>query len=214
MDHLSGTRTVRHYERMTEIRGAALHDLAGVYRVCIRTGDAGSDATALYRDPDLLGHVFVGPYVVGASKLALVVVDDEGVAGYCLAAGDSRAFENWAEREWWPALRSAFPKRATGNPDADVIALFHDPPIAPADIVDDYPAHLHIDLLERVRGGGWGRRLIERQLEQLAAAGVKGCHLTVDATNDNAIAFYRHLGWSVLREGEDAWYMGVRLRGR
>jgi hypothetical protein len=30
-----------------------------------------------------------------------------------------------------------------------VIALFHHPPIAPAGVVDDYPAHLHIDLLER-----------------------------------------------------------------
>jgi ribosomal protein S18 acetylase RimI-like enzyme len=199
---------------MTEIRRAALHDLPGAYRVCIQTGDAGSDATALYRDPDLLGDVFVGPYIVGASELALVVADDEGVAGYCLGARDSRAFEGWAEREWWPALRNAFPSRPAGDPDADVIALFHDPPIAPADVVDDYPAHLHIDLLQRVRGGGWGRRLIERQLEQLAAAGVEGCHLTVDATNDNAIAFYRHLGWSVLRQGEDAWYMGIRLRGR
>ena len=198
---------------MTEIRRAALHDLPGVYRVCIQTGDAGDDATSLYQDPDLLGHVFVGPYVVGASELALVVVDDEGVAGYCLAARDTRAFAAWAELAWWPALRSAFPKRPGASLDAEVIALFHDPPIAPADVVDDYPAHLHIDLLERVRGGGWGRRLIERQLEQLAAAGVEACHLTVAATNDNAIAFYGHLGWAVLREGEDDWYMGIHLRG-
>ena len=197
---------------MTEIRRAALHDLPGVYRVCIQTGDAGSDATAVYRDPDLLGHVYVGPYVVGASELALIVVDDEGVAGYCLAARDTRAFASWAEQEWWPPLRSAFPKRTTGTPDADVIDLFHHPPIAPAGVVDDYPAHLHIDLLERVRGGGWGRRLIERQIEQLAAAGVEACHLTVAATNQNAIAFYGHLGWDVLRKGEEEWYMGIRLK--
>jgi hypothetical protein len=91
---------------MTEIRRAALHDLPGVYRVCIQTGDAGSDATEVYRDPDLLGHVFVGPYVVGASELALIVVDDAGVAGYCLAARDTRAFASWAEQEWWPPLRA------------------------------------------------------------------------------------------------------------
>ena len=144
---------------MTEIRRAALHDLPGVYRVCIRTGDAGADATSLYQDPDLLGHVFVGPYVVGEPDRALVVVDGEGVAGYCLAAADTRAFAAWAERDWWPALRLAFPRRpASTAPDAQVVELFHDPPTAPADIVDDYPAHLHIDLLDRVRAGGWGRR--------------------------------------------------------
>jgi len=197
---------------MTEIRGAALHDLPGVYRVCLQTGDAGMDATSLFRDPDLLGSVYVGPYVVGEHELALVVADEEGVAGYCLAARDTVGFAAWAEREWWPALRTSFPRREPGTPDAEVIALFHEPPIAPPDIVEAYPAHLHIDLLERVRGGGWGRRLIERQLDQLAAVGVEACHLTVAPTNDNAINFYRHLGWTVLREGDGEWYMGIRIR--
>ena len=70
--------------------------------------------------------------------------------------------------------------------------------MAPPEIVEAYPAHLHIDLLERVRGTGAGRRLIELQLAQLAAAGAPACHLNVGATNENAIAFYRHLGWEVL----------------
>jgi ribosomal protein S18 acetylase RimI-like enzyme len=196
---------------MTEIRRAALHDLPGAYRVCLQTGDAGGDATALYRDPDLLGHVFVGPYVVGESELALVVVDDRGVAGYCLAARDTKAFAAWAEREWWPALRTAFPPPRDASPDAAAIELFHDPPATPAQIVEEYPAHLHIDLLERARGGGLGRRLIQRQLDQLAAAGVAGCHLAVAPSNDNAIAFYRHLGWTVVREGHDEWFMGIHL---
>lgn len=197
---------------MTEIRRATLQDLPGVYRVCLRTGDAGADATAIYRDPDLLGHVFVGPYVVGAPDLALVAADDEGIAGYCLAASDTTAFAAWAEREWWPPLRALHPRRSDGSPDAAVIELFHDPPTAPPNVVEEYPAHLHIDLLERVRGEGLGRLLIERQLDQLRAAGAPACHLAVAPTNDNAIEFYRHLGWSILREVEDALLMGIRLR--
>ena len=212
VDHLSGDAGVRHHEHVTEIRRATLQDLPGVYRVCLRTGDAGADATAIYRDPDLLGHVFVGPYVVGAPELALVAADEEGVAGYCLAASDTTAFAAWAEREWWPPLRAVHPRRTDGTPDAAVIELFHDPPTAPPDVVEAYPAHLHIDLLERVRGEGLGRRLIERQLDQLRAAGAQACHLAVAPTNDNAIEFYRHLGWSMLREVDDAWLMGIRLR--
>jgi ribosomal protein S18 acetylase RimI-like enzyme len=211
VDQFRDAARVRHHARVTLIRRATLHDLPGVYRVCLRTGDAGADATALYRDPDLLGHVFVGPYVVGAPEFALVVADDQGVAGYCLAARDTMAFTDWAEREWWPPLRSAHPRRSVGTPDAGIIDLYYEPPVGRPDIVEAYPAHLHIDLLDRVRGAGWGRRLIERQLAQLRAAGAMGCHLTVDAKNDNAIAFYRHLGWTVLREEEDAWYMGIRL---
>ena len=211
MDQLGRAPAVRHHGTMTQIRHAGLHDLPGVYRVCLATGDAGADATGMYRDPDLLGHVYVGPYVVGQPEFALVATDAEGVAGYCLAAGDTAAFAAWAEREWWPALRAAYPRRADGSPDAAVIELFHDPPATPPEILAKYPAHLHIDLLERARGGGLGRRLIERQLEQLAAAGVDACHLDVAASNSNAIAFYRHLGWTVLREDKDGSIMGIRL---
>jgi ribosomal protein S18 acetylase RimI-like enzyme len=201
---------------MSDVRLAGLHDLPGVYRVCLETGDAGADATEMYRDPDLLGHVYVGPYVVGEPELALVVTDERGVAGYCLAARDTNAFAAWEERDWWPRLRAAYPRPTDASrdasPDAEIIELLHDPPRPPADIVEDYPAHLHIDLLERVRGEGLGRRLIERQLERLAAAGAAGCHLDVAASNSNAIAFYRHLGWSFLREGDEAGLMGIRLR--
>ena len=189
-----------------------LHDLPGVYRVCLRTGDAGRDATALYRNLDLLGHVFVGPYVVGEPAHALVVADGDGVAGYCLAARDTRAFAAWAESAWWPPLRAAFPRRVDGTRDAEMIDLIHEPPMAESPILDAYPAHLHIDLLEHVRGTGAGRRLIERQLELLRSAGAPACHLTVAASNANAIAFYEHLGWHVVRRGDEDWVMGIDLR--
>jgi ribosomal protein S18 acetylase RimI-like enzyme len=196
---------------VTVIRHATLHDLPGVYRVCLRTGDAGADATSRYRNPDLLGHVYVGPYVVGEPANALVVADEDGVAGYCLAARDTRAFGAWAEASWWPALRAQFPRRTDGTPDAEIIDLLHQPPVAEAAIVDAYPAHLHIDLLEHVRGTGSGRRLIERQLQLLREAGAPACHLTVAASNANAIAFYEHLGWHVVRRGGDDWVMGIDL---
>ena len=183
---------------MIEIRPATLHDLPGTYRVCLVTGDAGNDATAQYRNPDLLGHVYVGPYVVGEPGHALVAADEDGVAGYCLAARDTLAFAAWAESAWWPSLRAQFPRRDDGSPDAATITLLHEPSVANDLVLETYPAHLHIDLLERIRGTGTGRRLIERQLQSLADAGATGCHLDVAATNTNAIAFYGHLGWQVL----------------
>ena len=82
---------------MSQIRPATLQDLPGAYRVCLLTAAAGGDASASYRNPDLLGHVFVGPYVVHSPELARVVVDPEGVAGYVVGAADTRAFEAWAE---------------------------------------------------------------------------------------------------------------------
>ena len=34
------------------------------------------DATGLYRNPDLLGHLYAGPYPVADPGLTFVVVDD------------------------------------------------------------------------------------------------------------------------------------------
>jgi ribosomal protein S18 acetylase RimI-like enzyme len=190
-------------------------DLPGAYRVCLLTGDAGRDGSALFRNPDLLGHVYVGPYIVGEPELALVVADGEGIAGYCLAAVDTRAFEAWCEREWWPDLRAQYPLPAGGarddTPDGELVALLHAPSLAPGPVVVDYPAHLHIDLLERTRGLGMGRRLVERQLASLRAGGVPGVHLCVAPGNANAIAFYGHLGFAEVARVEGAIVMALRL---
>jgi ribosomal protein S18 acetylase RimI-like enzyme len=196
---------------VTTIRTATLQDLPGAYRVCLLTGDAGRDATKLFRNPELLGHVFVGPYLVGQPDLASVVADDDGVAGYGLAAADTRAFEQWAETNWWPTLRAEYPVRTDGSPEAELIASIHAPPPAADGLLDEYPSHLHVDLVERVRGQGYGRRLIERVLAQLRAGGSSGVHLDVGSSNSNAIQFYRHLGFAELERRTDSILMGLRL---
>ena len=89
---------------MLRIEPAGLHDLPGTYRVCTLTGDVGQDASSKYRDPDLLGHIYVGPYLAWGRGTQLVVVDEQGVAGYVLSADDTTAFEAWAEATWWPPL--------------------------------------------------------------------------------------------------------------
>lgn len=195
---------------MFRIRPAALHDLPGTYRVCLLTGDSGQDATALYHDLDLLGHVYVGPYVMGQPGTELVLTDDDGVAGYLLAADDTRAFEAWADAEWWPSLRERYPLRDGDTPESSLVRLIHAPERSPDEVVRDYPAHLHIDLLERARGQGLGRLLIERLLADLRTRGVRGVHLDVAVDNANAAAFYRHLGFQGLAPAPDS-LMGMRL---
>ena len=196
---------------MLLVRRATLQDLPGIYRICLLTGDAGQDASTLFRNPDLIGHVYVGPYVVGQPDLALVVADPGGVAGYCLAARDTRDFEAWAEASWWPLLRDQYPSPDDASPDAEVIRLFHAPPRAPQAVVAEYPAHLHIDLLTRARGHGLGRELVERQLASLRGQGARGVHLDVATGNANAIAFYRHLGFAEVDRSESSILMGMRL---
>ena len=196
---------------MPQIRAASMRDLPGAYRVCLLTGDAGRDATTIYRNPELLGHVFVGPYVVGQPDLALVVADAEGIAGYLLAAADTRGFERWADEHWWPPLREQYPRTADGSPDSELIELIHRPPSADDSVVGRFPAQLHIDLLERVRGQGYGRQLIDGLLDELRRRGSAGVHLNVALENANAIAFYKHLGFDEVARMGDSMLMGLRL---
>jgi ribosomal protein S18 acetylase RimI-like enzyme len=196
---------------MSPIRPASLHDLPGVYRVCLETGDSGRDASTLFTNPDLIGHVFVGPYLVGQPELALVVADRYGVAGYCLAAADTREFEAWAESRWWPPLREQYPISDGDSADDEMIRRFHAPPRAPDAVASAFPAHMHIDLLARVRGRGLGRALVERTLGTLRERGLPGVHLDVAVDNANGIAFYRHLGFDELEQTTDSILMGLRL---
>ena len=185
------------------IRSTTPADAPALYRICLLTGDAGGDASALHRDPDLLGAVYVGPYLQVAPCLGLAALDDQGeILGYAVGTPDSLAFAAACEATWWPALRRAYPRRTgDGQPsrtaaDQRLVDFIHHPPAPDASVAADHPAHLHIDLLPAAQGRGLGRLLMAELLSRLEAAGAPGVHLGVDPTNRAAIAFYEHLGFS------------------
>jgi ribosomal protein S18 acetylase RimI-like enzyme len=197
---------------MIAVHSALLADLAGAYRVCLGTADSGADASGIYSDPDLVGHVYVGPYLAAEASIASVVADETGVAGYMLGALDTRAFAAWCEENWWPGLRKRYPLGSASGADAQLVALIHSPDTLPNAIVDEYPSHLHIDLLPRAQGIGLGRTLIDGFRNQLVDRGSRGVHLVVGADNASAIAFYTHLGFEELEVFPGAIAMGMRLR--
>ena len=196
---------------VTTMGPATLHDLPGAYRVCLLTGRSGQDASLLHGDPDLLGHVWVGPYLVFPDAVARVVQDDLGVAGYCVGVPDTRAFEEWLEHEWLPPLRDRYP---LGSPSTDadraLVDRLHQSPRTDAGLLADHPAHLHVDLLPRLQGQGWGRRVMAEVLEGLAQSGARGVHLGVDESNTGAQAFYERLGFSELTRAPGARFYGIR----
>ena len=176
-------------------------DLDALYRVCLETGDAGRDATALHEDPTLLGHVYAAPYALFEPELAFVLEDGEGVGGYVLGARDTTAFDARLEQEWWPALRSRYPlpsEEAARTPDAHLIGMIHGRHPRDPEVVAAYPSHLHIDVVARMQGQGHGARLMATLLDALRAAGSPGVHLGVSTRNRRAVDFYRHLGFEEL----------------
>lgn len=178
-------------------------DTEACYEICLRTAHDGGDATSRHTDPRIVGEVWVAPYLVRHPECAFVVEDDEGVAGYIVGTPDTAAYDEWAETVWFPPLRERYPQGTfpPGTADADCVNLIHTPPVMPSDVVADFPAHLHIDLLPRVQGRGFGKRLMNDLFAACRDAGAAAIHLGCSPENTNAIAFYRHLGFRDLLAG-------------
>ena len=203
------------------IRPARAGDESAAYHVCLKTGDHGKDGEPFYReDPDALGRIFVGPYLVYEPELALILEDEGGVCGYALGAFDSRAFYARYEAEWRPRLCAQFPE-PQGDPAAwtrvqTVYHWYHHPDYYCPEPYEAYPAHLHIDLLDRAQGRGYGRRMMERVMDDLRRRQCPGAHLGVSLRNTPAMGFYRRLGFhDLIRVGTEAdgcLYMGKSLR--
>jgi GNAT superfamily N-acetyltransferase len=216
---LTGTapRQLDHATVITvQMRGYRPGDLGDLYRICLQTGNGGTDASALFRDPDLLGHIYAAPYGLFEPSLAFVVEDQIGVGGYCLGALDSRAFEQRAEEEWWPSLRRRYAEpdiadRERWTRDEQAAYLIHHPWRTDDDLMADFPSHVHVDLLPRLQGSGNGRRLIGMQLVALRERRSRGVHLQVNAQNRRALGFYHHLGFTDLRTGQ-RHILGMSLR--
>jgi ribosomal protein S18 acetylase RimI-like enzyme len=188
---------------MAKIRPARSDDIEALYHIALATGASGGDASYLYRDPKMVGHVYAAPYLLLSPECAFVAEDERGVAGYIVGAVDTPAFEALLEERWWPSLRpyhddpAAIPFAAW---TADQLRAYqiHHPRRTPEGITDAYPAHLHINLLPRLQGQGVGKRMMERWLETARGLGARGVHLGANVDNTRAIEFYRAQGWMEL----------------
>jgi ribosomal protein S18 acetylase RimI-like enzyme len=188
-------------------------DRSGLYHVCLATGDSGASAIHLYNEKEMLGEIYVGPYLSFQPELSLTLIK-EGIAGYALAALDTRAFEDTLRSQWWPMILEKYSTRSPENfneREKDLFGYIQNPPLRPEKVVDEYPSHLHIDLLEQAQGRGIGKAMMHLLLDALREQGSKGVHLGMGATNARAFTFYTKLGFTLLDKNDDEWTMGLKL---
>jgi len=196
-----------------KIRPFQPDDLDALYRISLATGLAGGDASHLYEDGKLMGHIYAAPYAVLEPQLALVVEDGEGVAGYIVGTTDTTAWEVKLEQAWWPALRKRYPLPAETDagrwtPDQRRAFTIHRPTPTPPAVAQLYPAHLHMNLLPRLHRQGIGTMLLERWTALARARGAKAMHVATNRANEGSVVLWRRMGFADLDglpEGRTLW---------
>lgn len=174
-------------------------------------------AEHLHTVKELPGVVYALPYVNLDSTWGYVLVEkEEGtsgedkVVGYILGTSDIRRFEAEAEEKWWPHARSTYPippkedQQAFTDADIYYFNLIAKPNITGQEVVDVYPATIHIDILPEHQRKGWGKRLIQMAAKKVIADGAKGLWVGIDSRNDEGRKFYLKLGFEAIpsKEGE------------
>lgn len=173
-------------------------DREAVRRICFDTGFMGESVSWQYGDLDSFADMFATWYVDHEPESAWVVDEDGAATGYLLGCSDSsRAADPAAVLARHALRRGLLLRRGTAGfvwrGALDVARNLADLRV-PVDL-DEFPAHLHIDLLPRARGRGFGRRLVQGWLDRLAEAGIGGVHLGTMAENTGAVAFFATMGF-------------------
>lgn len=200
------------------IRAVASGDLDALYAISLATGDAGKDASHLYADPRLIGHIYTVPYAVLRPDWSFVAEDQKGVAGYVVGTPDTMAFAKDLEARWWPDLRRRYadpgpPPHTTA--DAKRIYLIHHPEVPPPVVTDRFPAHMHMNLLPRAQGKGLGRTLFMTWCDRARATGVAAVHVGVSPKNAGGAAFWQACGMQALADvpesGHPVRWFGMKI---
>jgi GNAT superfamily N-acetyltransferase len=197
------------------IRPFGRADLDALYGISLATGHAGGDASHLYSDPKLMGHIYSAPYALLEPRLALMVEDEEGVAGFAVGTTDTTSWERKLECTWWPPLRRQYAKPpqtdASGwTPDQRRIFAIHHPIPTPSAIALSYPTHVHMNLLPRLQGRGVGTKLFHQWLAVASERGATSLHVGINRANVGALAFWQKMGFDNLvleglPEGRTVW---------
>ena len=179
-------------------------DLEALYSISLVTGHKGGDASNLYQDGRLIGLIYSAPYALLEPQLTLVAEDEDGVAGFAVGTLDTMRWHEKLEKQWWPKLRrtysdpSSIPSLKWSADQRRAFAIHHPEP-PPEQVVNGYPAHMHLNLHPRIQGQGAGTKLFSKWLALTLPEDKKAIHVGVNNENSRAVQFWLKQGFSQLK---------------
>ena len=191
---------------MVTIRKCRKSDAKGIMHVCYKCGYMGEDVSEYFLDEKLFGYLFCLYYPRYETEHCWVAEDKGKVVGYILGTPDSK--RQWrrflAKMGWRILFRVLFivPHRYR----QDFKLFFHLmrlPRSGPdIDVDEEYPAHLHIDILADYQRQGIGGQLMQKFEDHMRDLSIKGIHLGTSEGNYKAVPFYKKWGYEIIHTAE------------
>ena len=172
--------------------------------ICCDTANLGGPMESFFFDRQVFADLGTLYYTDFEPQSTWVAQVDQQVVGYLMGCLDTRRYlriTSWPivprvllkavirgvflRRQTWRFLGAAFKSLSLGG------FKRHIP-------LEQYPAHLHIDLKADFRGQGIGGRLIEKFILQAKTKGLKGIHLTTREDNFSGRKFFEKNGFRLL----------------
>ncbi|MCG8454371.1 MAG: GNAT family N-acetyltransferase [Spirochaetales bacterium] len=196
-----------HPSSWTSIRFVQAKDEKDVERICHSTF-YGGDGFPL---PSLIGYLWSTWYVRYASEHSFVGTDSQNTAvGYALSTVDTLAYLQHFSQSMTPLIQGSLMELKRTHPQVHqqfahefrhVHHVYHLENMK--QVCQDYPAHIHVDILPGFQGQGLGKALMNHLLCHLDSFGVKGSHLIVGDENKRAVKYYQSSGYTILLDSQD-----------
>lgn len=193
---------------MIRVRSAVPDDIDALYAISLATGHHGHDASQLYRDPKMMGHIYSAPYLKLQADLTFVLDDEGSTVGFAVGTLNTARFERDLEDDWWPRLREIYSRpdassRELWNADERRSEMIHCPELTPRELLADFPGHLHLNIQVSHQGRGFGSLLFETWLDAATKAGLQGVHIGTNRHNAGAVVFWQRMGFARWSEQPD-----------
>lgn len=184
----------------TQIRNVTLDDMDALHRI---NQAVSSNPNKTPEQWQLAYYKYVDYYPTCEPENSFVITDDQDEPfGYILCSANFKDF--------LAGMTEHF-KELMNELEPDSFDAF----VASQEFLDkfqeQYPAHLHIDILPTYQNVHAGSRLMAHLLDHLKKNHVPGLCLGVSATRPQAIHFYKKNGFEVLSEDIFGYIMGIKL---
>ncbi len=166
--------------------------------VCLKT--ASSWFSESEEQKQLLYGAYCNYYIEQEPENCFTALDGETVAGYIICTENA---EKWAED-----FERLYIKNLENSNTADYL---RGTMVLPLKYAKDYPAHLHIDILDEYQRMGIGFKLMDALINHLKEKCIKGLMLSVDRNNEKGVNFYKKYGFEVVEDSDEGLVLGIKL---